>query len=299
MRGFLRADWIRFRHRRDVLLIALALPVLAIVGYVSGLTSTGNQVGFDPDFPPPPEIVAAMAAERQRFAFPQSILTLLGSTGIGMLALVYLGAATVGDEFGWSTIRLSLLASSDRLRFLASRFVALGAVTGWIVGSLLVLGVVLPFVSNALGADLPAAPPVDSLGTLGYVASILLVAFAALAFAVLIALVTRSGPAAVVIAVIYTLVEAAFGGLPVWQRDDLLAWLPTVLFTRAASSLLDQTNRAAAAVRPFEDIIGDPAADQPLPHVLSIQAGILVVLAWACFFAVVAFLRMRRMDIAE
>ena len=299
MRGFLRADWIRFRHRRDVLLIALALPVLAIVGYVSGLTSTGNQFGFDPDFPPPPEIVAAMAAERQRFAFPQSILTLLGSTGIGMLALVYLGAATVGDEFGWSTIRLSLLASSDRLRFLASRFVALGAVTGWIVGSLLVLGVVLPFVSNALGADLPAAPPVDSLGTLGYVASILLVAFAALAFAVLIALVTRSGPAAVVIAVIYTLVEAAFGGLPVWQRDDLLAWLPTVLFTRAASSLLDQTNRAAAAVRPFEDIIGDPPADQPLPHVLSIQAGILVVLAWACFFAVVAFLRMRRMDIAE
>ena len=112
MSGFLRADWIRFRHRRDVLVIALALPVLAVVGYASGLTSSGNQFSFDPDFSPPPEILAAMAAERQRFAFPQSVLTLLGSTGIGLLALVYLAVATVGDEFGWSTIRLSLLASS-------------------------------------------------------------------------------------------------------------------------------------------------------------------------------------------
>ena len=116
MSGFLRADWIRFRHRRDVLVIALALPVLAVVGYASGLTSSGNQFSFDPDFSPPPEILAAMAAERQRFAFPQSVLTLLGSTGIGLLALVYLAVATVGDEFGWSTIRLSLLASSDRRR---------------------------------------------------------------------------------------------------------------------------------------------------------------------------------------
>ena len=46
MSGFLRADWIRFRHRRDVLVIALALPVLAVVGYASGLTSSGNQFSF-------------------------------------------------------------------------------------------------------------------------------------------------------------------------------------------------------------------------------------------------------------
>jgi hypothetical protein len=299
MSGFLRADWIRFRHRRDVLIIALALPVLAVVGYASGLTSAGNQFGYDPDFAPPPEVIAAMAAERQRFAFPQSILTLLGSTGIGLLALVYLAVATIGDEFGWSTIRLSLLASSDRLRFLASRFVALGVMTAWIVGSLFVLGVILPFVSRALGADLPSAPAIDPLGTLGYVAAILLVAAAALAFGVLVALLTRSGPAALVVAVIYALVEATFGSLPVWQRDDLLGWLPPLLFTRAAAALLDQTNRAAAAVRPFEELIGAPPPDQALPHVLSIQAGMLVVLAWGSLFAIAAFTRMRRMDIAE
>ncbi len=299
MSGFLRADWIRFRHRRDVLVIALALPVLAVVGYASGLTSSGNQFSFDPDFSPPPEILAAMAAERQRFAFPQSVLTLLGSTGIGLLALVYLAVATVGDEFGWSTIRLSLLASSDRRRFLASRFVALGVVTAWIVGSLFVLGVVLPFAAKALGADLPTAPAIDALGTVGYVASILLVAASALSFGILVALLTRSGPAALVVAVIYTLVEAAFGSLPIWQRDDLLAWLPTLLFTRASAALLDQATRAAAAVRPFEELIGSPPPEQPLSHVLSIQAGMLVVLAWGALFLTAAFLRMRRMDIPE
>jgi ABC-type transport system involved in multi-copper enzyme maturation permease subunit len=299
MSGFLRADWIRFRHRRDVLIVALAVPVLALVGYVNGVLNSGSQFGFDPEFPPPPELLAAMAAERQRFAFPQSILTLLGSSSIGLLALIYLAAATVGDEFGWSTIRLSFLASSDRVRFLASRFVALAVVSAWIIGSLVVLGAALPLLAGALGADLPPAPAIDPLGTLGYVASILLVASAALAFGVVVALITRSGPAALVVAVIYSLGEAAFGGLPVWQREDALGWLPTVLFTRAASTLLDQTNRAAAAVRPFEAFAGDVPTDQPQPHILPIHLGILVVAAWGVFFAGAAFLRIRRMDIAE
>jgi ABC-type transport system involved in multi-copper enzyme maturation permease subunit len=299
MTGFLRADWIRLRHRRDLLIIALAVPVLALVGYANGVLNSASQFGLDPDFAPPPEVLAAMAAERQRFSFPQSILTLLGSSSIGLLALIYLAVATVGDEFGWSTIRLSLLASSDRLRFLASRFIALSAVTGWMIGSLLVLGATVPLLATAVGADLPRAPAIDSLGTLGYVASILLVAFAALAFGIVLALITRSGPAALVLAVIYSLGEAAFGGLPVWQRDDFLGWLPTILFTRAASTLLDQTNRAAAAVRPFDVFVEGTQTDQPQPHILPIPLGILVIVAWGTVFAVVGLARIRRMDIAE
>jgi len=299
MKGLLRADRIRLRHRRDLLIITLAVPILALVGYINGFLSIGSQFGFDPEFGPPPEIVAAIAAERQRYAFPQSILTLLGSSSIGLLALAYLGAATVGDEFGWSTIRTSLLASSDRVRFLLSRFAALGVVAGWLIGSLLLLGLVLPFVLKAVGADLSASAGVDTLGTLGYLGALMAVSFAILSFGILMALLARSGPGGLLIAVIYTLVESALGGLPVWQRDDVLGWVPSVLFARGATTLLDQANRAASAVRPLDVFLGDQPLDQPQPHVLPVPVGILVILAWGALFAAAALVRIRRMDIPE
>jgi hypothetical protein len=133
----LRAEWMRIRSRRDLWLGAVAAVVLA------GLTYLSN---------------AGSGAGAERYAFPESVVTLVRGTQLVIVAIAaYAAAAMVGAEFTYRTLRTSLLANGDRATFVLIR---LAAVTGY--GALLVLVVTLaasalPFVTVVSGAGGPAA----------------------------------------------------------------------------------------------------------------------------------------------
>ena len=52
MGSLLRADWLRIRRRWDVWIIVLGIPVLTLLAYVAGASSSGNaSVQFSGDVP--------------------------------------------------------------------------------------------------------------------------------------------------------------------------------------------------------------------------------------------------------
>jgi ABC-type transport system involved in multi-copper enzyme maturation permease subunit len=218
MRGTLRAEWLRFRKRRALQILVIAVPVLIAFFYLAGFR---NATSFTPYFDeaearqelinegvvsglPPDQIeeqlrqmldserlnyeqqLAQVRATESGYAFPQSLLVVLGSATYAFLALILLTATTIGDEFSWGTIRTMLLASSDRRRLLTGRFISLGVVAGFVFGITLLLGAVLPLILAATGSVLPPAPPVD-LGWLGLlilanlIISVVVISFAAMA----------------------------------------------------------------------------------------------------------------------
>ena len=167
MNGHLRAAVIRLRGRWDVWLVAGAVPGLAALGFVQGYGDIPHHYGWDPSRPIPPEVVAAMDAERATYAFPDSLLRLIGGAPWLLAGVFFLTSLTLGLEFGWGTIRTVLLASPDRRRFLVSRLLALATVGLAVFAGLLVLGLVLPEVLAVSGAHLPPSPEVVAVEVLG------------------------------------------------------------------------------------------------------------------------------------
>ena len=156
MIGLLRAEWLRFSRRRAVWAIAVGVLLLSGVLFLFGYNGT---LGINPVFDeatsrqqaltslagqnlPPDElakavdefvaqdrqvydqIAATYRREQMRYAFPESVVTALGSTGFVDFALILLAAIMLGDEFSAGTIRTLLVTVADRRRILLARLLA-------------------------------------------------------------------------------------------------------------------------------------------------------------------------------
>jgi len=326
--GLVRAEWIRFRKRRSILIIVLAVPLLAAFMFLAGASSTGPE--------PPPFDAAAVRADliaqgygdglpqdelekaldeaveaerfpidqmhqqyllgRSTFAFPQSVVTLLGSGTLVLFALLLLVATTLGDEFGWGTIRTTLLASSHRGRLLLLRLGVVLAISIALVAALAILGVVLPFLLTALGTHHPDVPALN-LGGLGvFVLGTLEAGFVIVAFGAMATLLVRSGSLTLVVLLVYVAVEAAI--LTVLIRFDAfkeqggLAWVLDAFPIRGISRLVDTAGRVASGLPRYT---GDPVQTD-----LSVALVPLVALVvWGAVFLAIAYRRFTRMDIVE
>jgi ABC-type transport system involved in multi-copper enzyme maturation permease subunit len=327
MSGLIRAEYLRFRKRRSLQIIVIAVPVLVAFFFIAGLSSFGQELapcdpaavrdrligeGFGQGMPAEDldqlldEAVQqeCQFTEQQRdqyqqvrstYAFPQSIVTVLGSGTFMFFALILLAATTIGDDFGWATIRTTLLASSHRVRLLAVRLGALGAIAVGLIASLLLLGVGLPAILAGVGTQFPPAAALN-LGGLGVlVAGMLEVSLVVISFAAMATLLVRSGSLTLVVMLVYVLVEAAILALllqfEAFKQGGPMEWLLDVFPVRGLSTLTEVASRAASGLPRYPGEVIRDLGDAAVP---------MVALAiWGTLFAAIAVRRFSRMDIVE
>lgn len=336
MIGLARAELLRLRKRRSLQVIVLAVPLLVAVIMVLGYNSIYEPPPFDEaafrqemldggfgvGMPPDEleglldEVVASQREQyalqeestrpsRAAFTFPRSLTMALGTGVFILLALVLLTAATIGDEFGWGTIRTSLLASSSRRRFLLVRLGAIVVASVVILGMLLAVGTIVPLVLNIPAAKLPASMPAfDSGALLAMLAGEAIAGVAVIAFAAMITLLMRNGALALVAALVWLAVEAAlltllmrfreFGGTydEAGLTPGALAWVLEAFPVRGLTTLTQTAARAASGLPSYPG--------EAISRDFSIVAvPIVSFMILSAVLAVVSFRRFQRMDIVE
>ena len=330
MTALLWADWIRYRRRLDLWVITLGLLAFALVGFVSGYRNDATdpvqrseaelrQMVLDSSFfegMTQAEIDLqvdqmvrdfAESQERDRLAWEemqkttlqkydlaQAPLTVIGF-GIGPLIAAFLIATLiVGDEFRHGTIRTSLLAASDRRRFLGARLITIAAITVALFGALIVLALVLSVGLHLIGAELPPPTrPIDAAAAVGLIGGELLVVFAATALGLALTVLLRSGALPLLLTLIYAFVEAFIAHLPVFAPHEPLAGFQGVFLTSAAQRVI-QTLAQASNGLAFEVSLPDD-----VEHLLPLWVSVTIVAAWLALFVTIADRRLRTMDIVE
>lgn len=322
------------RKRRSLQVIVLAVPLLVALFFVLGHGSIYEPPPFDPvayraqliaegfGFGMPPEELEQLLDEavgfaeqdqerqleyaaltRATFHFPYSLVTVLGYGTFAMLALVLLAATTTGDEFGWGTIRTTLLANSHRRGVLMVRIGALVIAAALVFGLLLLIGTILPFVLGVGSGRLPATlPAFDAGALLVLLGGLLLASIAVIGLATLATLVVRSGALTLVVVLIYVVVEAAILlaliRLPVFGYDaegrvGELAWLLDAFPVRGLATLSTAAGQAASGLPPY------PGGEAVVRDLAPVGLPFLSLAIAAAIFLALAFRRFGRMDVVE
>jgi ABC-type transport system involved in multi-copper enzyme maturation permease subunit len=295
MSGLVRAEWLRLRRRKDLWFVLAALAALTTISYWGPLSSIDSHFGFDPSQPVPAEVLAQMAAERAQFAFPQSLLTVIASGQIFVLALIaFATAGTIAAEFVYGTVRTSLVASSNRRAFLAVRMCAMALVALLLLAVVVFIGTVMPFIGKAVGVDLPGGHPVDVAGFVALLGSLFLFALVVMGLVSVLTVLFRNSGVALILAFAYFLIENIAVSRWAAQADGVATAIR--LLPSSDLQLLLQSARSAAhpVPLPFD---GSSAALPPgTPSTLWL---VLVGLAWASAFALAALAIFHRADINE
>lgn len=335
MSGLFRAELLRLRKRRSLQVIVLGAPLLIGVLFVLGWSSIYSSPPFDAaeyraqliaegyvaGLPPEqaePLLAEAVEAARQQYAlgeageaaqrgrhlFPYSLATVMSSGVIVLVALLLLTATTMGDEFGWGTIRGMLLASGHRRKILLVRLSALAVAAAVMIGLTLVVGAVLPFVLNVAAYRLPDPLPAFDYGALlVLIGGVMVASFFMVCFAALATLAFRSGPVALIVLPVWVAVESAIlallvrfpsiggqmmnGGPP---GPD--AWVLELFPLRGLTTL---TNLASTAAIGFPPYPGAPFTRS----LVGVEVPIVAFAVVAILFGALAFRRFNRMDIVE
>jgi len=239
---------------------------------------------------------ARQAIALQRYGLPQAPLTLLASSLFSIIALALVASLVVGDEFRYGTLRTSLLAAADRRRFLAARLISLLVLIAAVFLALVLLAIMLSLALAVVGAELPAAAPIDAPAAIGLVATDILVAAVVVLLTTALSLVMRSGALAFLVAVLLLLIDVFLAQLPVFHalgETAALAAVPQLSVTTAIRTLQAVLGQRTGGLA-FADL---PVPSGPLdldPFVLA-----LILAAWGALFLFVADLRIRRMDVVE
>ena len=332
--GMLRAELLRLRKRRTLQIIVFAVPLLAGVIMILGYNSIYDPPPFDEAayrqelidegyvVGVPPEQVDALLHDqiegqrqmmgqvaeqstlaRATFTYPYSLVLVLGSGAFVMLALILLTATTIGDEFGWATLRTVLVASSHRWRFLAVRLAALATAALLIFGMLLLVGIVLPLVLSVPASKLPPSlAAFDGGAFLVLLVGEILATFLVIAFAALVTLLARNGALTLVAALVWVAVEAAvltlllrfpnFGKSSEMGAPPPDAWLLDAFPLRGLTTIMQTVGKAASGLPTYS---GDVVARDPgVALVPIVSFAILIAIMTAA-----SFRRFSRMDVVE
>jgi ABC-type transport system involved in multi-copper enzyme maturation permease subunit len=231
----------------------------------------------------------------QRYAFPQSIFTVLGPGIIALVALVLISSLAIGDEFRYGTIRTSLLAAGDRRRFLAARLISLLALTAglWLV--LILIGTVLGLGLALIGADLGDPPAaVHAVSAVAWIGGELLVTMVVIALATALTVLLRSGALPLLLILIGTFVELFLAHLPVFAPGEFLSGVPQAFLTHNIQLLVTVLGQSTHALAQSEGgELPYQAVEVPMVAVAAIVA------AWGILFLVLADRRLRTMDVVE
>lgn len=332
MSALLRADWLRFRRRREFWIIAIAVCLFSSVSFLAayrsdvadptwfstdpvqvrqeiiGATEFGGMTQAEVDAQIDQMVADQLVQNRiqsdewearqrvtlQKYDVSQSIFTILGSGLMPILALILGASLAVGDEFRFGTIRTSLLAAGNRRRFLGARLVSLFVITVSLFAILAVIGVVLSLGLRIVGAELaPVTTPIDPLSALFWIGAHLLTTMVLIALAVALCAVLRSGALPLLLILIAAFVELFIANLPIFRLGEFLAGVPQGFLTMSIRTLTTVLGYQTHAVALADAEVPSTAIDLPLVMV----AGIIA--AWGVLFLVVADRRFRSMDVVE
>jgi hypothetical protein len=258
----LRSEWLRLSRRRDIRLLLVLLPVVAGIQFLSGHAGAVSSL-TDITSDAPNE--ARQQFERLVAAYqaPRSVATIL-SSGLLALAAVYVGVASLGSEYSGRTIKTWLQVAGSRYGFVASHALGVALVCAIATVELVVTGLALPLVITDPSLKDPGLPVVTIIDIAAVIAATALGTIVLALGAILAATVTRNATVALVLVVVYGIVEplasasaAASAGL---QPIDLLP-------VRQILSLRDQ----AAA----------PLLGASVEFALPMTVGALVLVGWA------------------
>lgn len=295
MSGLIRAEWLRLRRRKDLWFVLAALAALATISYWGPLGSIDSHYGFDPAQPVPAEVLAQMAAERMQFAFPQSLLTVLQSGQIFVLALIaFATAGTTAAEFVYGTVRTSLVASSNRRAFLAVRIGAMAVLAVLLLTIVVIIGSVMPLIALAVGVDLPSGRPIDAAGFAALLGSLFLFAMVVIGLASVLTVLFRNSGIALILSFAYFLVENI--AVSRWAtQTDAVATAIRLLPSSDLQLLLQSARSAARPVQlPFDG--SSPSLPAGTPATIWL---VLVGIGWASVFLLAAVAIFHRTDINE
>jgi hypothetical protein len=285
-----RGEWLRVTRRPDVQVAIVAIPVLGALALVSGyLGEVGRLAQLPPDAPDNLRVQVEVGIER--FVFPQTLVTVLGTYALQTLAFLYLGIALTATEFSSGTVRTWLIASGDRRSYLGARTSTLAVVVGFAVAELLAIGAV----SLLIPSD-RAVPTrsdffmVDPLGTMACIGATLLAGLFCIAVGAFVAMLSRNGLVALLLIVLSEFLEVAVSGLPI-MRDGPAGNVAQFLPTQALTAL--RSGSAAAA--------GVPSPDAPVGSstALGLPAAFAVVAFWTAIAILGIWVRFLRVDIKE
>ena len=331
MKELLRADWLRFRRRRDFWVIGIAVALILGLGFLSSYRSdvqdpppfneaeVRQQFGFDSGFfegvteeeakAEIDQMIADMRAsddanhiewERQqaislqKYDILQSPFTIVGAAIAPLIGLILAASLAVGDEFRFGTLRTSLLAAGNRRRFLGARLISLLAMTVGLYAALAALGLILAIVLRLAGAEVvPSTTPIDVAAGLGWFGAQILATIVVLTLGTALTLVLRSGALPLLLIIIAGLLELFLSALPIFGEKQLLAGVPQAFLTTSIRTLTVRLGLDTHAVALSN---GDqPRAAIELP--MLVVAGFIA--AWGILFVIVADRRIRTMDVVE
>ena len=332
MKALLRADWLRFRRRRDFWIIAVAVLVIAGIGFLSGyhndatdptwwnqtpaeiraeVTSYGGfegmtQAEIDQQIDlmvadrltqneqQRAEWEAQQAIALQKYDITQTPFTLLGSGIIPMLALVLAASLAVGDEFRFGTVRTSLLAAGSRRRFLAARLISLLVMTVGLFVALVLLATILGIGLRLVGAEVTVAPtPIDPASGLAWLAGQILATMAVIVLGTALTVLLRSGALPLLLILLGGLIELFLSALPIFAPGEFLSGVPQGFLASSIRVLTARLGYDTHAVALTATEVPYTAIDLPLIAVAA------VIAAWGLLFVVAADRRFRTMDIVE
>lgn len=332
MSALLRADWLRFRRRKDFWIIAIAVCLFSGISFLAAYRSdaadpswfsldpvqirqeilsytefggmTQAEIDAEIDLMVTDQLVqgeqqsleweAQQRVTLQKYDVSQSVFTILGSGLMPILALVLGASLAVGDEFRFGTVRTSLLAAGNRRRFLGARLVSLFAITVVLFAILALIGVGLGVGLRIVGAELaPVTTPIDPLSALLWLGAQVMTTTVLIALAVALTVVLRSGALPLLLILIAALVELFIANLPIFGQGELLAGVPQGFLTTSIRILTTVLGYQTHAVALANAEVPTTAIDLPLVVV----AGIIA--AWGILFLVIADRRFRSMDVVE
>lgn len=283
MGGSLAAEILKLRKRPAAWIIAISWMLLAVgFGYVIPyllyvlVSNTPEAQGGG----------AAPAEAILAGALPESVIaTTLGLTSFfgGALALI-LGALLVGSEYGWNTLKTILTQRPTHMEVYAGKLLALALLLVVLVLAAFLPAIAASAVVAAIRGVAAEWPPVWDI-VRGMAAGWLILAMWAL-FGVMLALLSRSTALAIGVGLVWFLViENLIGGFA--SLAEALATVNRALPGVNAGALAGAFRVAGQA---------GAATGQPPPAVGATQA-VLVTLAYAAVFALLAGFVLRRRDV--
>ncbi len=330
MRALLRADWLRFRRRRDFWIIAIAVGLIGGIGFLSSyrsdvqdpapfneaeyrqmLTDSGYFEGLTPeeikadgdgmvadakaqDAQSRIDWEAQQAVSLQKYDIAQSPFTIIGGGTAPFIALVLAASLAVGDEFRFGTVRTSLLAAGSRRRFLAARLVSLFVITAGLFVGLALLGLILAVGLRVVGAEVAATTlAIDPAAGAAWFAAQVFTTMVVLVLGTALTMLLRSGALPLLLIIVAGLIELFVSALPIFAPKEFLAGVPLGFLAMSVRTL---TARLALDTH----AVAFAGTEVPWTVItLPLLAIVAIIAAWGLLFLLVADRRFRTMDIVE
>jgi ABC-2 type transport system permease protein len=257
-------------------------PGAEIPDGTTSITSTGTRTFTDPDGNVHDSVYTEYL-DIGPLVLPDAMDSVLSIiSGLGVILVIILASQVVGTEYGWGTIRQTLIKGVSRRKFLLAKFLtlALAIIAGVLI--IVVVGFLIGMVTTALvegGIDWGFMTWGYIGGLLADIGRILLILAIYLALTVLLCILLRSAAGGMA------------AGLGLYFADSIIAGLTSITsgFLKALFRFGISYNVQQFTASSTTQIMGE--AIRPLWQ----SSGIL--LAWGVLFVIAAFYFLRRQDL--